>query len=332
MRSLAALGALLIVLLAASWAGADDQRELLARARAAEDAFEPGRALALYREAEAVAPGSRLARRAKSRIAWLSARSDGDWRPLAELMRVRALKTAARDRIVLTRFAERIASLPDGRVRIESLEVLADGYLQLGDDSAALPLYAQLLASDQLSDAERQLAISKAAMAKARLGRGAESERDLEQAGLGDKPEAVYLRAERLGRAGAWLAGALLAFFLGGSLFSGGARGFVAGALAEALAPRRIVLGAYVLALPLLMVWLYDWRLLPQVAAVLGACAALVATSAVLGAGLRRAQVSERRLSLLAALGAASTLGVAFVAAHRVRLLYDILIAWEQAP
>jgi hypothetical protein len=328
-RPLSLLALVVGILLGSPSALAATQAELVKKARAREAAFEPASAAALYARAIEADPGSRTAQRAKSRLDWLKARSEGDFEPLAELMRMQALRPAERTAGALRSFGEQVRTFPSGTVKRESLAYLARAYARdVGDQEAALSAYERWLAAPGLTEAERQLAESGAALSRAALGRADESEAKLAAGGLDDRAEAVMLRAARIGKQGSWVAAGLLVLFLAAGLGLGGHRGLRE--LKAALGARRLAVAVYLLAPPLCMVWLYDWRLLPQLAMVVGACASVMLVASIVGVGLARSDVPSGRRRLVAVLGALATLGAAFIALHRSRLLLDVMLTWEQ--
>jgi hypothetical protein len=318
-------------LVVASPAVAGDQAALLERAQQAEKAADPERAAALYEDALAAAPGARLARRARARLAWLAERSEGGYAPLAALLRVQNLEPEERSASIAA-FEAEVASFPEGRVKREALAIVADTHLARGDAAAAEAAYRRWLASPGLSEAERQLAASGEALARARQGRVDESIDALEAQGLGGRAEAVYLRAERAARAIGWIAGALVAAFVALGLASGGAAGVSSRGLRSAFSPARLAAAAFVLVPPLALVWLHDHRLVKQASEVVLACAAGLVLAALFGAGASLRGVSPARGRALAALAALATVSAAAAALAHSRLLFDIMMAWEEAP
>src|SRR5687768_3951240 len=80
----------LAVLAAASHASAQPPpAETFAAARAAERAHRPAEAARLYEDVARAAPNARLASRARERLAYLRARSEGDYAPLARMLAFR---------------------------------------------------------------------------------------------------------------------------------------------------------------------------------------------------------------------------------------------------
>src|SRR5580658_6722828 len=104
---------------------ADDDRVAVAEAyfrlgvlEEQDGAFE--RALAAQRACLAKAPTSGWARSARNRIAWISARSEGAFSPLARLERVRHDPVLASDPASIDALARDAETFPPGRVRAEA--------------------------------------------------------------------------------------------------------------------------------------------------------------------------------------------------------------------
>jgi hypothetical protein len=322
----------LLLLLVATVAHAESsQRELLRQAQGAELRFDPTAAVALYRDALERDPSSRLARRIRARLSWFDGRREGDFAPLAELMRVRRERSPSADTI--DAFSDKLERFPAGRVRRESLALAADAYLaRLDQPQRSLTMYRAWLASDGLSEAERQLAVTGVALSQARMGDPEASLASLRRAQLSRRPEAKLLRGMLISRIGRRVAYSVLLLFLVLGLVWGGWRGTRSTVLLPALGSARIWTAAYVLLLPLLMVWLYDWRLLPQFAWLVVSCALTLLLASVLGAGVRQTTRTRWRIYGFAALSAAATLAAAFVALDHSRLLLDLMLASRARP
>ena len=309
-------------------APAPSQNELLRRAQSAEKELRLAEAAALYRRALEAEPSSRLARRARARLSWLEARSEDDYGPLSELMGARK-NAAAPEPATVEAFEARVATFPQGLVRREALQLLAETYLhRLHDPSRALTAYRAWADSPDLPEGERQLATSGAALATAALGRG-DPGGDMSRAGLGYRAEAVFLRAERIGRIGSWIAYLTFAAFVAAALAKGGWRGWRGAGLRRALGPARLAVAGYTLGVPLAILWLYDHRLAPQLGWVVAACALVLLSASVLGSGLDESPSSPRWRPRLAGLAALATLGAAFVASFHSRLLFDLMLSLE---
>ena len=82
----------------------DAQSALVREADTAESEARPADALALWQRALLAAPTSRLAGRCERRIDYLSARAEGDFAPLADLLRMRKVPTASLDAAKLAAF------------------------------------------------------------------------------------------------------------------------------------------------------------------------------------------------------------------------------------
>lgn len=309
-----------------SAAPADHQRELLAEAEAAERDAVPMRAASLYRSARDAAPTSRLARRASSRIAWLEARSDGDYGPLAELMEIqRGEITAAR----MEAFAARLETFPAGKVRRESRAQVASAWLrQLDQPTKALVAFEAWLAEPDLEIAERNIAVSGAVQARKRLGDAHGGLELLRREGFTAEPEMYHLRAAALGevaRPASWLAIVLaLAFGLG----AGGWRGLSPAGVRLALSPARVVAAAYAVLPPAVIATAYDFTLYPSAPVLAGVCTVALAFAAFAGAGLRLSGASSR-VRLIAAAGTSlGALSAGYLVADRYALV-EALFWWR---
>ncbi|MBX3228149.1 MAG: hypothetical protein KIT84_27010 [Labilithrix sp.] len=104
-------------------------------------------ALARYEEAIRAAPASNVAARAEARVAYLRARSEGDFVPLATLEDAR--RQASPDLHALLVEAE---SFPEGLVRVEAWVFVADAHARSGRVEDAIPLWRRA-ARDPHADA-----------------------------------------------------------------------------------------------------------------------------------------------------------------------------------
>lgn len=197
------------------------QERLLREAQAAEAEADPARAVALYIDAEGAAPSSRRATFARTRRAWLEARSEDNYGPLRELSRMLNLAPGDQTREVTDAFEARLPSFPPGRVRREGRALVAHAYLERFDDAPrAFEAFSALLREPGLEEGERQMALSGLSRAAERSGRPAEAIGILEGAGLQSRPEGAFLRAAYWGSVGRPLALAILAAFVGLGLSS----------------------------------------------------------------------------------------------------------------
>jgi hypothetical protein len=108
---------------------AEGAGDLVREARALDDAGEFARALDAYRAVVAAAPDSPEAERAANRVAWLGARSEGDFRPLERLETVRRDPARASDPGAIDALARDAAAFPAGTVRIEARMFVAEAWL-----------------------------------------------------------------------------------------------------------------------------------------------------------------------------------------------------------
>jgi hypothetical protein len=125
-------------------AGPDDPGEaerLYELGQADEHAGAFAQALADDRASLAAAPGSAWAQRAAARIAWLDARSEGDFAPLARLERVRRNPSLADDPAAIDALAREAESFPPGQVRVEARMLVAEAWLgRMHRPADALPV------------------------------------------------------------------------------------------------------------------------------------------------------------------------------------------------
>lgn len=310
----------------------EPQHEVLARAAEAEANLDFVRAEALYREMLALDPRSRLGRRARARLGWLDERDDGGFGPLTELERQRRIPRTEQDHAGIARFEARMATFPEGRVRREALQLVAELWLARGHPARALTYYRTWAESPGIDEAERQLVRAGRARALVTLGEHDTELPDLGDAGLADRGTASWVRASSIGQSGSIVAYAWMTLYAALALVWGGWRGLLPSSLAGALSPTRVGLAVYVLAVPVLFAWLYDAPSAHKVAWVCAAAATVVLASAIVGAGLRRSSASELRMRALASFGALAVVGAVFVAMHRSRLLFDLMWSWEQLP
>jgi hypothetical protein len=296
--------------------------ELVAAAQRAERAHDPAEAERLYAAAVEAGPNAREARHARRRLAWLRARSEGDYEPLRLLMRLRSRAPSLSE---LDEAVERVRAFPGGHVQREAWAVIGDGYAAQGEHERALGAYRAWLESPGLSEGEREIAHSKAALSRARVDGVLPSIRDMRRVGLDHRAEVVLLRARWLSAIGGPIAITVIAIFAALGLWLTRGRGL--GRLREALAPRRLGLALWLCCGPVFLVRIYDRQLVPQIAMVMAALAAALLLAAIVGEG--RAEPRWRKV--LAFLGASAVLAAAFLALDRSRLLFDLLWSVSQA-
>lgn len=311
---------------------AEEQQVLLSRAAEAELGHGWVAAGALYRQAEAVLPESRLARRARARLEWLAAHAEGDFAPLTALASAMAAEPT---HAVLADLERAVEGFPDGRVRREALAFLGDTYLRrLSDPVRALAAYRRLAELSDVTEGERQLAVSGAALAALALGEPARSVALLDEAGLTRRPEHALALAERWAEVGAPFCYALLGLFCATTFVFAGRYALGRAALRRAFAPGRLAVAAYALAAPVALLLLYDddsgyeWRL----ALVLGAAGLVVATSALGAEGALRRGWSARRRAVLGAASSLAVCAAALLAVHHTGWLFRLIKAAGERP
>ena len=283
------------------------QADLLRSAERAEGVPDPARAAYWYALARDSAPDSRLGRRAGARLDWLEARKEGEWQPLRELLRMRSFAGRGPAELApMLEFERRLRAFPAGRVRRESWQLVAETYLhRQGEPERALAAYRAWLAEPGLDEAERQLAITGAAQARALLGDGRGSLEELAAAGLERRPEAVELRLRLLRASARPLAQGAVGVFVVLAFACGGFRGFFRPQLARALSVRRLALGTYLLFGPVVFALLHSYDVLRVVGPLSLSCAAICCLASIAGQGLdasRTARAPRAAITLLALL------------------------------
>ncbi|MBM4357830.1 MAG: hypothetical protein FJ096_06945 [Deltaproteobacteria bacterium] len=304
-----------------------DRPATLAEAEAAEARAEPAQALELYRQFAAAHQGERLARRADARIAWLDARREGGFAPLRALLAMRARASDQPSAAELRAFAVEVARFPEGRVRRESYELLGDTWLaRLDAPAEALECYVAWSREPGIDEAERQLAESGAALARARLGQTGEALQRLERSGLRQRSEGRFLRAERIRRlavAASLVAIAAHALILVNSLIAHRRQ------LAWRTSVGRVEVGlaTFTLGLPILFVERFDSQLVHAFAPAMVAMAAALLVTWIAACFLAPAPRERRRLALGSA---ASVIAAGLLACAHSGMLTELLMAaWE---
>jgi hypothetical protein len=94
-----------------------------------EDSGAFARALANYSACVASLPSSRWARNARQRITWLDERSEGEFKPLASLQRVKRDPSLANDPATIDALAAAAEAFPAGLVRGEARMLVAETWL-----------------------------------------------------------------------------------------------------------------------------------------------------------------------------------------------------------
>lgn len=304
-----------------------DLDEQLSQAATLESVGDPAGALSVYRRVAMEHSGERLVRRAQARIEWLEARNEGSFAPLADLTRERSRQSAAPDSAALAAFAMRTAQFPEGRVRREAWQLIADTSLHRFDEAAeALHAYETWLREPGIDRAERELAQSGAALARTRLGDTGQALASLDDAGLRDRAEARFLRASRVGAIGSRFAWAIIGAHLGLLAWTGlrqrrGIRPVRALGTVEAL------LGVTTLGLPALLVRRYDPQLVVRFDPVMTASAAALAFAWMASSWIQPSPTWRRATAITSAL---SVVAAAWLASVHSGMLTELLMAaWE---
>lgn len=151
-----------------------DAPSLDAQLQRAEDAIFIGEIYVAVNAFESVIaddPSSRQARRARARLQWIKERGERSYGPLSALQRFRTLEISRRDAEHVTAFALLVDAMPEGRVRLESLRIVAAEWMRLGDPSRAAALYERLSNEDLLAASERSSVVGDWAAALRAAGR-----------------------------------------------------------------------------------------------------------------------------------------------------------------
>ena len=319
-RAARALLAALVVLLLAAGARAETQSQALRRAEQAERAFDFDGALSAYTEALALAPHSRLSRRAAQRIAYLKDRSEGDFRPLVAFEKQRRVREP--NAAQLEAFERQVNGFPAGRVRRESRALIADTFLlRLEQPERAVSAYEAWLAEPGLDDADWMRATNGLAIARARLGDLSGSLDTLKKAGLGARTEATYVElalVRRWARPASFL---ILGAFVVLGLIFGARKNLLSG-----LSPLSLFAVAWTAGLPLVIAARHrpeTWRTM----LFLAPGTALVTLLALLiGPGLERS--SQRRV--LVVLGVLSHVAVVYLALDHSEALLGLVMSFRR--
>jgi len=299
--------------------------ETLAAAARAEAEAEPARALELYRLAVFEHPGDRLLRRARARIDWLEARSEGGFVALRELTRAHArVEPSPQD---LTAFEAKVPSFPPGLVRREAWHYLAETWLgRMNEPARALAAYEAWLREPDLDDADRQLAHAGLSLARARLGHTTEALDGLAHAGLDRRAEGRFLRAERIAKAGTIVSLSVLVGYamLLARTFARARRTFRWSAVARR--DEALVAGV-TLGTPTALVGAYDPQLVHAFAPTMLAAGLVLAVTWFARAATTPNDFAARALRLASALAVFSA---SFLAAAEHGLVTELLMAaWE---
>ena len=133
-------------------ARADESEDAYREGQEAESRLDLGRALTAYDRALALRPSASFALRARTRADDLRAHSEGGFEPLIRLERVRRDPVAASDPVVLGALYDAARTFPAGRVRAETLMLVAEGFARrVRDPARAIPA-ALAVVSDPSND------------------------------------------------------------------------------------------------------------------------------------------------------------------------------------
>ncbi|MFO0564095.1 MAG: hypothetical protein U0263_00455 [Polyangiaceae bacterium] len=297
------------------------QSALLDRAERAERELALSAAVELYAQAEQADAESRLARRARSRIEYLGARSEGGFAPLGELLRA---QRSADDPAALAHFEAKVSGFPGGRVRREARALIADAYLRLDRPIDAVRAHRAWLAEPNLDEADWRRATTGLARARARLGDLTGSLEVLRARGLGAGEEATYVELSLVRRWARPLSATIVTAFVLGVLRLA-LRRRPRKLLSRALSPARLLAASWVMGIPAVLAFLHrpeTWR---AMSAFVPGALAVAAAASLAGTCL---SPGERRLRLaLAAAAIAAQVGVAYFAFDSSGALFGWLVS-----
>lgn len=144
--------------------------EWMELAQTAEREARPADALAAYRHVVDAAEGSRLSRRARTRIEWIEARSEGELAPLAALLAFRDRPVEERTTDVVSAFERETDAMPRGLARAEARLAIAGDWSRLGETERALRAWEAALADPDVPSSDRDLV--RESMARVRMASG----------------------------------------------------------------------------------------------------------------------------------------------------------------
>ncbi len=227
----------------------------LARAEDAEDRAEPIDALDAWQHVIDVGPTSRLAGRARTRIAWIRARDEAGYGPLRAMMAFLARAPSARDEAAVAAFEATTAAMPAGRVRGESRLAVAGEWARLGEQERAHAAWAAALDDPSVEPSARTLVLESMARSRMDAGDLAGAIDELDAADLGGL--SLHDVASRRLRAATWVPvsyGVLATFVLVVLVLVARSRRALAALRSLLAAPLRVVIAAVLAFGPLAIV------------------------------------------------------------------------------
>lgn len=317
MRRFSLLVSGVVFVLAAPALAQAPEATLLREARTAEAEHRPADAVALYERAIEAAPTSRLATRARRRLDYLRARSEGDYAPLAAFQTFRDRLPAGRTASVIDSFEREARAFPEGRVRCEAWLAIGEAWLDAEHPARAEAAYRALLDEAGRTESERVTAQTGIARALA-MSRGASAgAAHLEEVGLeATSTHGTLAReAERSwGRIVAWAL--LIAFAL--CVVVAGRRELVRPAvLRRAFSLPRVLVAAYVVGFPVWLAQAYDHDALDTFSIVAVSSGVLLGLASWVGEALRAREATRGARIALAALCVTAELSIAYLALDR---------------
>jgi hypothetical protein len=287
--------------------------EALEDARRAEAEARPRDARDAWQRVVAAAPTSRQAARARQRVAWLEERSEGDFAPLAILMRARARPAGERDAAAIAALEEGVDRMPVGRVRIEARQLVASEWLRLGAPERATRASRALLEEPGLRPSDRALAREQIARWLEAEGRSREAIVMLEESGLEGSFVHTQIRGERRRAVVVPIAVAMLAVFVLGAIAiaAPGLRRDPRGVLGRGLAPSRLAMIGWATLIPAVIARAYDHEATDTFALLALGCGAVIGIASIGGASCppRRPRIALVVLTVLATLAVAYLVG-----------------------
>lgn len=290
-------------------ADAETQGELIARAESFERENQPREALAAWQRALELQRSSRLARRCEARIAYLSARSEGDFQPLARLMTMQHGGIDAQSESAIRAFERDVARMPAGIVRRESRALIAEAWsTSIRAPAQAVEAYLVWLREGGLTPNERRSAMSGLASAYAANGETRRAAQALDAAGISRTPAAEMIRREAKRRVGRVVATGVVLLFVLIAIAAVARSGLSRAMLRSVLSPLAILAAGFACAVPLAIANWYD-HAASDTFAVLGG----VGLVALLLARLTGSAFDARPTPTYLRAGAAVSAGLAFL-------------------
>lgn len=284
----------------------------------AEREADPARALTSYRFLVASTPRTRWHRRAERRIAWIQARSEGGFAPLAALMEMQRLSRRELTIARLRGFERKVRLFPEGIVRRESRALLAEAWLRrFGRAREGLLAHEAWLIEPGLRPGERHRAAWGAAQARVALGDARTALARWNEMGIDAPVERAWLRAAAVAQTGRPIAWAVIVLFVVVSLGLGRRELLGRSALRRAFSAPRLGAASWAGVVPVLIAWQYDSSLLGRFACTAAAAMAPVATCSWVAAAQSERGAGRGERWALAVVTVLAVLGAGFLVTER---------------